>query len=145
MKTQRLLVCAAIALTSAVSAQAHLRIPWHTIAGGGGGSTGGVYSVHGTMGQPDAGGPLTGGGFSLTGGYWVLPSLVQTAGAPTLALQPAAPGFVTVSWTPATPGYVLQETSSLTSPAWSNAPSGALNPATVPASLTMKFYRLFKP
>jgi len=56
--------------------------PWHTIDGGGGTSTGGVYSVSGTRGQPDAGGPMTGGPFSLTGGFWALPQAVQTEGAP---------------------------------------------------------------
>ena len=30
-------------------------LSWHTIDGGGGTSTGGVYSVSGTIGQPDAG------------------------------------------------------------------------------------------
>ena len=32
---------------------------WHTIAGGGGTSTGGVYSVSGTVGQHDAGVQMT--------------------------------------------------------------------------------------
>jgi len=36
---------------------APLSIDWHTIDGGGGTSSGGVYSVVGTIGQPDAGGP----------------------------------------------------------------------------------------
>ena len=31
------------------------QIDWFTIDGGGGTSTGGVYSVSGTIGQPDAG------------------------------------------------------------------------------------------
>jgi len=43
-----------------------------TIDGGGGSSSGGVYSVHGTIGQPDAEPlhPATGGGFAVTGGFW---------------------------------------------------------------------------
>ena len=36
-------------------------IDWYKIAGGGGTSTGGVYPVSGTIGQPDAGGAMTGG------------------------------------------------------------------------------------
>ena len=39
-------------------------IDWSTIDGGGGTSTGGVYSVSGTIGQPDAGGPMTNGQYS---------------------------------------------------------------------------------
>ncbi len=47
-------------------------IDWLTIDGGGGTSTGGVYSVSGTIGQPDAGAPMSGVNFSLTGGFWSL-------------------------------------------------------------------------
>ncbi len=43
---------------------------WHTIDGGGGLMTGGDFVLSGTIGQPDAGVVLTGGSFSLTGGFW---------------------------------------------------------------------------
>ena len=36
-------------------------INWFKVAGGGGTSAGGAYQVSGTIGQPDAGGPMTGG------------------------------------------------------------------------------------
>ena len=42
-----------------------------------------MYSVSGTIGQHDAGGPMTGGNYSLTGGFWALYA-VQTPGAPCL-------------------------------------------------------------
>jgi hypothetical protein len=45
-------------------------LPWWTIDGGGGVSSGGAYELAGTSGQPDAG-LLTGGGYELTGGFWV--------------------------------------------------------------------------
>ncbi|MFN0138315.1 MAG: hypothetical protein ACKVS9_19605 [Phycisphaerae bacterium] len=46
-------------------------VPWHTIDGGGEMfSTGGAFSVGGTIGQPDAG-VMTGGVFELTGGFWL--------------------------------------------------------------------------
>ena len=119
---------------------------WYTVDGGGGTSTGGVYSVSGTIGQPDAGGPMSGGGFSLTGGFWALPQVVHTPGAPTLYITNAAPGWATLWWTPATDtNWVLQERLSLNAGAWTNAPSGPTNPVTVPATLPTKFYRLFKP
>jgi hypothetical protein len=121
-------------------------VPWHTIDGGGGTSTGGVYRVTGTIGQPDAGGPLTNGQYSVTGGFWALPTAVQTPGAPTLTITPATPGFATISWTPATgTNWILQERLSLTAGAWTNSPSGWTNPITVPTTLPAKFYRLFKP
>lgn len=120
-------------------------INWSTIDGGGGSSTGGVYSVSGTIGQPDAGGPLTNGQYSVIGGFWAWPVAVQSAGAPTLAIIPSASGIATISWMPATPGFVLQETPSLAPTNWINSVSGATNPVTVPAMLPAKFYRLFKP
>lgn len=128
----------------AASAQ-NYAIDWHTIDGGGGTSTGGVYSVSGTIGQPDAGPTMTNGQYSVTGGFWALPAAVQTPGAPTLTIVPATPGNATISWTPNTPGYVLQETWVLSSPNWTNSLSGAANPTTVPATPSMRFYRLFKP
>ncbi len=120
-------------------------LDWSTIDGGGGTSTGSVYSVSGTIGQPDAGGPMTNGQYSVTGGFWALPTTVQVVGAPTLAIVPATPGNATISWTPNTPGFVLQETLSLTPTNWVNSVSGATNPISVPATLPTKFYRLFKP
>ena len=119
-------------------------VDWYKVAGGGGTSTGGVYAVSGTVGQQDAGGPMTNGVYSLTGGYWALPIAVQTTNAPTLAIIPAAPGWATISWTPPTPGFVLQETVSLAPSHWTNSPSGPTNPATVPATLPARFYRLLK-
>ena len=119
-------------------------IDWFTIDGGGGTSTGGVYSVSGTLGQPDAG-AASGGNYSLIGGFWALPTAVPVIGAPTLTIAPATPGQATISWTPNTPGFVLQETLSLSPTNWLNSASGATNPITVPATLPTKFYRLFKP
>ena len=40
-----------------------------TVEGGGGTSTGGVFTLSGTAGQPDAG-SLTGGIYALIGGFW---------------------------------------------------------------------------
>lgn len=44
-------------------------LSWSTIDGGGGRSTGGTYTVGGTLGQPDAG-ELSGGDYVLRGGFW---------------------------------------------------------------------------
>ena len=120
-------------------------IDWFKIAGGGGTSTGGVYSVSGTIGQSDAGGAMTGSGYSVIGGFWALPTAVPVVGAPTLTIVPATPGHATISWTPATPGFVLQQSASLSPANWTNSPSGATNPILIPATLPTKFYRLVKP
>ena len=51
-------------------AQAGYDLSWWTVNGGGGMfSTGGNYSLGGTIGQPDAG-LLVGQGYSLAGGFW---------------------------------------------------------------------------
>lgn len=134
-----------LTLLSRATASAQYANNSHTIDGGGGTSTGGVYSVRGTIGQPDAGGPLTNGQYSVTGGFWALPQAVQNTNAPTLTIIPATPGNATISWTPATPGFVLQETWVLSPANWTNSLSGATNPITVPAMWPAKFYRLFKP
>ena len=42
---------------------------WYTIDGGGGQSGDGMFELNGTIGQADAGVALTGGGFTLTGGF----------------------------------------------------------------------------
>jgi hypothetical protein len=139
----RLLGATLLLVPAALFAQ--LSIDWHTIDGGGGTSSGGVYSVVGTIGQPDAGGPMTNGQFSVTGGFWAFPTAVQTAGAPTLIIARAGPGLAMISWTPSSPGFVLQETFSLSPTNWVTSPSGATNPIAVPSSLLTKFYRLFKP
>ncbi len=44
-------------------------ISWSTIDNGGGASTGGTYSLVGTIGQADAG-EMSGGDYELTGGFW---------------------------------------------------------------------------
>jgi hypothetical protein len=131
-------------LTTQLSAQPY-SINWHTIDGGGGTSTGGVYSVSGTIGQPDARATMANGQFSVTGGFWALPTVIQVPGAPTLTIVPATPGNTTLSWTPNTAGFVLQETWSLSPANWTNSPSGATNPILVPATSPARFYRLFKP
>src|SRR5438093_4963130 len=136
--------CFVLFLATSAFAQSY-SIDWFTIDGGGATSTGGVYQLSGTIGQPDAGAMMSGGNYSLDGGFWSLIDAVQTPGAPTLTIIPAAPGQATVSWTPATHGFVLQESQSLTSPNWTVAPSGASSPITVSATAPAKFYRLFKP
>jgi hypothetical protein len=142
-KTLLGLACAC-GFTTGALAQTY-SIDWHTIDGGGGTSTGGVYSVSGTIGQPDAGPTMTNGQYAVTGGFWALPSAIQTPGAPTLTIVPAGAGLATVSWSPNTPGFILQETWVLSPANWTNSPSGSTNPIAVPATAPTKFYRLFKP
>lgn len=134
---------AVLALASVALAHSY-SVDWWKVAGGGGTSTGGGYAVSGTIGQPDAGGPMTNGQYSVTGGFWALPVAVQTPEAPVLSIAVAGPGQVRISWTPATPGFALQSTHSLSPTNWTAAPSGANNPAFVPATEAARFYRLLR-
>src|SRR5882724_2984149 len=134
------LVCLFVQLLA--SAQ-NYSIDWFTIDGGGGTSSGGQYTLSGTIGQPDAG-TMSGGNFTLDGGFWGGVFAVQQVGAPTLHIVRSGPN-VTVSWSPATPGFVLQVETDLSIPHWPDAASGATNPITLPASVMTRFFRLHQP
>lgn len=86
-------------------------IDWYKVAGGGGTSTGGLYAVSGTIGQHDAGGPMAGGNYSLTGGFWALISVMQTPGAPSLLISHSG-NTVTVYWQNVS-GWNLQQNGNL--------------------------------
>lgn len=149
MKTTLALTIAAslFVIVSRASAQS-FSIDWHTIAGGGGTSTGGVFAVSGTVGQPDANPqPLTGGSFSLTGGLWSL-FAVQTPGAPLLAIERQG-AAIRVFWPSSNPGFLLHQ-SLTTTGAWSPvsfpyATNAADISVTVPTPEGNRFYRLWKP
>jgi hypothetical protein len=109
-------VAAILSFNISARAQSYT-IDWYKIAGGGGTSTGGTYQVSGTIGQPDASAAMTGGNYSLTGGFWALISVVQTAGAPTLYISHSG-NTVTVYWQNVT-GWSLHQNNNLTAPvAW---------------------------
>jgi hypothetical protein len=95
-------------------------IDWYKIAGGGGTSTGATYQVTGTIGQPDASGAMTGGSYSLTGGFWSLISVVQSAGVPNLIIVPNGPDSVQVLW-PNTGSYTLQQNGNLAGGSWTTS------------------------
>ena len=121
-------------------------IDWHKVSGGGGTSTGGVYSVSGTVGQHDAAGPMSGGIYSLTGGFWSLLGVVQTAGLPSLTITLAG-NSVIVSW-PNTGSYTLQQNSNVAAPAgwvtsgYSISSSNGANSITITPPTGNLFFRL---
>ena len=142
--------CWCLALLVCPSARAqNYSIDWSTIDGGGGTSTGGVYSVSGTIGQPDAG-TMSGGNFSLTGGFWSLLSVVPTAGSPLLSISMTSSNTALVSWPSPSTGFVLQvNTNGIGTVNWSNAPAASDNGTTkyivVNPPAGNRFYRLVKP
>lgn len=113
-----ILALALFALNSA-SAQSY-SIDWYKVAGGGGTSTGAQYVVSGTIGQHDAGGPMTGGSYSLTGGFWSLVAAIQTPGAPLLTVFRTSTNTVVISWPDPSTGFVLQQNGDLKPVDWGN-------------------------
>jgi hypothetical protein len=122
-------------------------IDWFTIDGGGGTSTGSVYSVSGTIGQPDAG-VMSGGNYTLQGGFWGVAVAVQTEGAPLLTITRSG-GSVIISWPSPSTGFQLQENMALGSTNWTNvatlpSDNGTNKTVTVSPPIGNKFYRLKK-
>jgi hypothetical protein len=112
-----LIVCLLVSVLHLPAFAQSYSIDWYKISGGGGTSTGATYQVTGTIGQPDAsgamsGGPVTGNNYySLTGGFWSLIAVVQTAGLPNLVITQNG-NTVTVSWRN-TGNYTLQQNANL--------------------------------
>lgn len=101
-------------------------IDWFTVDGGGGTSSGGGYVLSGTIGQPDAGGPMTAGSYSLTGGFWSLLTVIQTPGTPMLTITLTSTNTAVVAWPSSSAGFVLQQNANLAIANWT-APSEPVN------------------
>ena len=122
-------------------------IDWFTTDGGGGTSAGGVYSVSGTIGQPDAGSAMTNGNYSLTDGFWSLFN-VQTEVAPLLTIS-RANNAVMVSWSSSSTNWTLQQNTSINTTNWLIASetvtdNGTLKFILVSPPTDNRFYRLFR-
>ena len=139
-----------ICLMSAASALAQsYSIDWYKISGGGGTSSNGQYTVSGTIGQHDASGPMTGGNYSLTGGFWSLLSVVQTAGSPTLRIFLTTTNTAVVAWPAPSTGFTLQVNTNLGTTNWaaSGAPAvvGGENQVIIAPPVGRQFFRLVHP
>ncbi len=92
-------------------------VDWFKVSGGGGTSTIGQYSLSGAIGQHDAGGPMTGSDFSLTGGFWAL-FAVQTPGSPVLTIMLTSTTTAMVYWPSPSTGFNLQQNTNLATTNW---------------------------
>jgi len=118
-------------------------IGWYKIAGGGNTSTRGAVSVSGTIGQHDAGSVLSGGQYSVTGGFWSLYA-VQTPGAPLLTIA-AIHNQAVVSWASSVTGWTLQTNINLGNGSWGNYAGAVVNNCITNAPPTGNlFFRLKK-
>jgi hypothetical protein len=141
-------LAATSAFTVSASAQSY-SIDWYKISGGGGTSAGGTYSISGTIGQHDASEPMTGGNFSLTGGFWSL-FAVQTPGAPLLIIKLTSTNTAMVYWPSPSTGYGLQVSTNLTTTNWLTPPESVTDDGTIKYIIVSpptgsRFYRLLKP
>jgi hypothetical protein len=91
---QRTILAGCLAATAAWAQ--NYAIDWYSIDGGGGTSSGGNYTLTGTIGQPDAG-TLTGGNYTLTGGFMSIVTAIQTPGGPLLRVTRVGNNVV-ISW-----------------------------------------------
>ena len=132
------------------SARAQYSVDWHTIDGGGGTSTGGVYTVSGTIGQPDAG-QMSGGTYTLSGGFWGIVATIQTEDAPWLTVA-RSNNSVVISWPLPATGWRLHATTNLIAGGslWTEIPptyqtNGPNLQFTEPLPAGNQFYRLHTP
>ena len=147
MHLKRTLPTIGASLFAAAALAQSYSINWHTIDGGGGTSTGGVFAVSGTVGQPDANAqPMTNGTFSLTGGFWSI-FAVPTPGGPLLSIERQGAN-VRIFWPLPATDFVLDHSLAVTG-AWSQVSFPYATNVTdisisVPAPTGNKFYRLRK-
>lgn len=90
-------------LTGVASAQGGgpYDLSWSTMDGGGGMlSAGGSYGLSGTIAQPDASGPLIGGAYTVTGGFW--PGILASPRAVTDLRGSIESGLLRLDWTAVT-------------------------------------------
>ena len=146
MKTTKLIILI-LSLGATLARAQNYSIDWFTIDGGGGASTGGVYSVSGTIGQPDAG-HMSGGNYTLDGGFWGIIAAVQLPGAPLLRVVLTTTNTVVLAWPAPSTGFSLQQNPVVNNaPGWAgvtNVPVvvGSENQVIVSPPVGNKFYRL---
>ena len=114
-----LAVALVLASEPAMRAQSY-SLDWSSLAGGGGDSSGGAYSLAGALGQSDVG-PMSGGSFTLEGGFGTVVATTQNPGTPSFKVLRQG-NLLRIAWTKLADGWVLESTSALLGPALSWAP-----------------------
>lgn len=95
---------------------------------------------------------MSGGNYTLTGGFWSVIAAVQTPGAPLLSVS-IVNSTVQVAWPLPATGWVLEQTPTLdgTPPPWTAVPTAQYQTnathcyITVPPTAGSIFYRLHRP
>lgn len=145
MKTILLSFCSVLMFAISSVAQSY-SIDWFSVAGGGGTSTGGVFSICGTVGQSDAGVTMSGGAYTVDGGFWVVPSSPPIPSVPKLSIRRSGTDVI-IAWPADSTGFLLQQNSAPGNSNWtdvSNTPVvvGDEKQVFVTPSAGNTFYRL---
>jgi hypothetical protein len=149
--------CLVVGLTAQLSAQDY-SITWSKVAGGGGVSSNGPYTLAVTIGQPDASAAMTGcGGYSEEGGFLsfnVTNGPTGSASAVPLTIAYSYSGnAVVISW-PENGCFTLQQNSNLAAVNnWVNVDTttypittaNGVNSITISPPTGTLFFRLFEP
>jgi len=151
MKPAATIPVVVLSILSALSVAAQeFRVEWFTLDDGGGTSSGGLYSIGGTIGQQDAGW-MSGGDYALEGGFWSIAGMLHPGEPPLLRITLGVPNSVIISWPAPAPGWVLQQSSSAgPSASWAdigtsvvvNGPDNTVRQSLADGS---RFYRLRHP
>jgi hypothetical protein len=124
-------------------------LDWIANTAAGGTSTGGVYSVSASIGQPGAG-AISGANYSVVGGFWAIDGTTPPPGAPALRIRLSDTGDLILAWPSAASGFQLEESGGLVTPSWSDVDIppvlvGDEQEVLVPRPISNTFYRLRKP
>ena len=135
-------------VTITVAHAQNYTIDWSTISAGGGTSTAAVYTITGTIGQPNTG-TSSGGNYSLTGGFWSLIAAVPTPGAPGLSIKLTG-NTVMVYWPSPSTGFNPQVNANLATTNWITPAEtvqddGSIKYMLVSPPAGNRFYRLKTP
>ena len=122
-------------------------IDWFVVGGGGGTSGNGTYAVSGTIGQPATGGSLSGGAYTVTGGFWAVDTIGVTVPSPPSLQLATGPNGIHLYWPATTTGFVLERSVGSASGPWTPVNAGVSNDGTflgvdLAPSLSAAFFRL---
>jgi hypothetical protein len=138
-----------LAITSCLGASAQqYTLDWHRTGVSGGQSTGGTYSLSGTLGQPFAT-ALSGGNYALDSFWRIDPPFVPPPTAPELVVT-LVQNTVVLSWPRTATGFILEQASALPCAAnsWSPVPANSYQTkdanlqVVLPVTPGSKYYRL---
>lgn len=139
-----------LALSVSVSyAATDIAVDWFTIDGSSGVSAGMGYSIIGTAGQPDVA-VLSGGQYTLEGGFWSLVAHPPTSTMPLLSMSMTPTNTIVISWPYPSDGFILQQNQNLATANWTALLATRLRvddqwQVNISTSSGTWFYRLYRP